>query len=97
MNLWFAFLLSVQTGAPGPENLTYLRCLMDSAGAFLARKPSKTEYVRHLDSVCLEQRFQLRHKFFRRQLAQGRSKAEAQRSADKFFETVKIQMLDLAP
>jgi hypothetical protein len=93
----FALLLSVQVGAPGPENWSYLTCMTSSAGAYLATKPSRAEYTAHLDSACSAQREKLRREFIRRQLVQGQSKEKAERSADEFFLAIKTQMLDLQP
>ena len=97
MNIALALLISVQAGAPGAENWSYLTCMTNAAGAYLATKPSRAEYARDLGSACGEQRVRLRQEFIRRQLAQGRSKDEADRNADEFFATIRSQMLDLQP
>ena len=92
-----ALLLSAQPGAPGPDNWSYLTCMTNSAGIYLTTKPSRAEFARHLGSWCSEQRANLRREFIRRQIAEGRSKSEAEHSADEFFATINIQMLDLHP
>jgi hypothetical protein len=68
-----------------------------TAGKYIATKPSKAEYDRFLDAACSEQRTELRREFIRRQIAEGRSKDEAERSAVEFFAVIKTQMLDLQP
>ena len=97
MNLAVALMLLAQASAPGPENWAYLMCMTGSAGEYLATKPSKAEYIRHLRSACRNQRAALRREVIRRQLVGGRSKSEADRDAEEFFAILETQMLDLQP
>ena len=92
-----ALLLSIQASAPGPENWAYLTCITNSARVNLATKPFRAEYERHLTSACGEERARLRRQVIKRQMTQGQSRAEAERGADEFFATIRIQMLDLQP
>ena len=97
MNFGLALLLSIQASAPGPENWTYLTCITNSARVYLSTRPSRAKYERHLTSACGEERVRLRRQVIKRQMTQGQSRAEAERGADEFFATIRIQMLDLQP
>lgn len=97
MNFGLALLLSIQASAPGPENWAYLKCITKSTRMYLTTKRSQAEYERHLTSACGEERAKLRGQVIKGQMAQGQSRAEAERGADEFFATVRTQMLDLRP
>jgi hypothetical protein len=97
MKLGLLLLLWVQAAAPGHANWAYITCITKSAGGYLATGPSTAEYDRHLASACGVERARLRRDVIRRQLLEGRSRAEAERGADEFFATIKTKMLDLQP
>ena len=97
MNLTITLVLMMQAGAPGPENWAYLSCLMNSAGAYLANRPSREKYLRHLRTACGKERAKLRQVVIRRRVAEGMSPREADRSADDFFATIERQLQDLQP
>ena len=97
MNLVVALLLSAQASAPGPENWAYLACMTRSAGVYLATRPSRADYERHLAAACSEERARLRREVMERQMSQGQARAEAERGADEFFATIRTQLLDLQP
>jgi hypothetical protein len=92
-----ALLLSIQASAPGPQNWAYLTCITNSARVYLATRPSRAEYDQHLRSACGEERARLRRQVIERHVRQGQSRTDAERGADEFFATIRIQMLDLQP
>jgi hypothetical protein len=92
-----ALVFLLQVSAPGPENWAYVTCMTSSASEVLKENPSPTVFQQRLERLCAHEEEVLRRLIVRRQLADGRSHAQAAADADGFFAEIRNQMLSLLP
>ena len=90
-------MLLAQVSAPGPENWAYLNCILSSSNSVLETHPSRADFERRLRAACPREKAALRTVVVNKQVAAGRSAAQAEGDADEFFQAIWLQMLDLQP
>ena len=91
----FVLFLLLQISAPGPENWTYVQCMIASSSASLSENPSQDEFRDHVWAACKAEEVPLRRLIIEQQRNRGRPQSEADADANRFFDEIRLQMLSL--
>ena len=89
--------LLAQVAASGPENWAYLTCMTSRAAEVAQERLSEAEFEQRLQSFCENERSTLRNVIVRQQIADGRTREQANSDANLFFAEIMEQMLSLRP